>query len=163
MSAEVINLSCYKFAPLEGLEELQASLQEVAMDQGLKGTILLAPEGINFFLAGTRAQLAAIRDSGGMVGLNYATSFLRRDGRQSPEMGWEDVLAHMDHLLSILGEDHVGLGSDFDGATVPQGIGDVVGQQALLEAFRAHGYGEALLRKIAHKNWFRVLERTWGA
>jgi membrane dipeptidase len=111
----------------------------------------------------TDRQLAAIRDSGGMVGLNYATSFLRRDGRQSPEMGWEDVLAHMDHLLSILGEDHVGLGSDFDGATVPKGIGDVVGQQALLEAFRAHGYGEALLRKIAHENWFRVLERTWGA
>ena len=111
----------------------------------------------------TDRQLAAIRDSGGMVGLNYATSFLRRDGRQSPEMGWEDVLAHMDHLLSILGEDHVGLGSDFDGATVPQGIGDVVGQQALLEAFRAHGYGEALVRKIAHENWFRVLERTWGA
>ena len=110
----------------------------------------------------TDRQLAAIRDSGGMVGLNYATSFLRRDGRQSPEMGWEDVLAHMDHLLSILGEDHVGLGSDFDGATVPQGIGDVVGQQALLEAFRAHGYGEALIAKIAHENWFRVLERTWA-
>jgi membrane dipeptidase len=111
----------------------------------------------------TDRQLAAIRDSGGMVGLNYATSFLRRDGRQSPEMGWEDVLAHMDHVLSILGEDHVGLGSDFDGATVPKGIGDVVGQQALLDAFRAHGYGEALVRKIAHENWFRVLERTWGA
>jgi len=62
MSAEVVNLSCYKFAPLEGLEELRTSLQEVAMDQGLKGTILLAPEGINFFLAGTRAQLAAILD-----------------------------------------------------------------------------------------------------
>ena len=47
MSSEVINLSCYKFAPLDGLEELRTSLQEVAMDQGLKGTILLAPEGIN--------------------------------------------------------------------------------------------------------------------
>ncbi|MEY4133344.1 MAG: putative adenylyltransferase/sulfurtransferase MoeZ [Verrucomicrobiota bacterium] len=62
MSAEVINLSCYKFAPLEGLEELRAKLQEVAKAQGLKGTILLAPEGINFFLAGTRAQLAAMLD-----------------------------------------------------------------------------------------------------
>ena len=62
MSSEVINLSCYKFAPLDGLEELRSSLQEIAMDQGLKGTILLAPEGINFFLAGTRAQLAAILD-----------------------------------------------------------------------------------------------------
>ncbi|MCX8488081.1 MAG: hypothetical protein ORN22_03110, partial [Opitutales bacterium] len=60
MSAEVINLSCYKFAPLEGLEELRVSLQEVAKAQGLKGTILLAPEGINFFLAGTHARLAVI-------------------------------------------------------------------------------------------------------
>jgi membrane dipeptidase len=69
----------------------------------------------------------------------------------------------MDHLLEHLGEDHVGLGSDFDGATVPVGITDVVGQQALLQAMRDHGYGEALLRKIAHENWFRVLERTWEA
>ena len=111
----------------------------------------------------TDKQLAAIRESGGMVGLNYATSFLRRDGKQSADMGWEDVLAHLDHLLSQLGEDHLGLGSDFDGATLPKGIGDVVGQQALLQAMRDHGYGEALIRKIAHENWFRVLERTWGA
>ncbi|MEY4305830.1 MAG: hypothetical protein RIT52_2005, partial [Pseudomonadota bacterium] len=40
----------------------------------------------------TDKQLAAIRESGGMVGLNYATSFLRRDGKQSADMGWEDVL-----------------------------------------------------------------------
>lgn len=110
----------------------------------------------------TDKQLAAIRDSGGMVGLNYATSFLRRDGKQSAEMGWEDVLAHLDHLLHHLGEDGVGLGSDFDGATVPKGIGDVTGQQALLQAMRAHGYGEALIAKIAHENWFRVLGRTWA-
>lgn len=63
MSAEVINLSCYQFAPLEGLEELRTRLQEVAKAQGLKGTILLAPEGINFFLAGTRTQLAAILEA----------------------------------------------------------------------------------------------------
>lgn len=110
----------------------------------------------------TDRQLAAIRESGGMVGLNYATSFLRRDGGQSADMGWEDVLAHLDHLLEHLGEDHLGLGSDFDGATVPQGITDVAGQQNLVEAMRAHGYGEALLRKICHQNWFRLLERTWG-
>jgi UPF0176 protein len=60
MSAEVINLSCYKFAPLDGLEELRTSLQELTKAHGLKGTILLAPEGINFFLAGTRPQLAAV-------------------------------------------------------------------------------------------------------
>ena len=110
----------------------------------------------------TDKQLAAIKESGGMVGLNYATSFLRRDGKQSAEMGWEDVLAHLDHLLDQLGEDHVGLGSDYDGATIPVGIGDVAGQQNLIEAMRGHGYSEALMRKIAHENWFAVLERTWG-
>lgn len=73
MSAEVINLSCYKFAPLEGLEALRLSLQEGAKANGLKGTILLAPEGINFFLAGTREQLAVvlaiIRDVPGLAGI----------------------------------------------------------------------------------------------
>ena len=111
----------------------------------------------------TDKQLAAIRESGGMVGLNYATSFLRRDGRQSAEMGWDDVLAHLDHLLEHLGEDHVGLGSDYDGATIPVGITDVAGQQNLIAAMRDHGYGAQLIAKIAHENWFAVLERTWGA
>lgn len=110
----------------------------------------------------TDRQLAAIRESGGMVGLNYATSFLRRDGKQSADMGWQDVLAHLDHLLEHLGEDHLGLGSDFDGATIPVGITDVAGQQNLVQAMRDHGYGETLLEKICHRNWFRLLERTWG-
>ncbi|AXQ92639.1 dipeptidase [Cereibacter azotoformans] len=111
----------------------------------------------------TDRQLDAIRESRGMVGLNFATSFLREDGRQSPEMGWEPVLRHLDHLIGLLGEDHVGLGSDFDGATIPQGIGDVTGLPALQAALRAHGYDEALMRKLCHENWYAVLERTWGA
>ncbi len=111
----------------------------------------------------TDRQLAVIKDSGGMVGLNFATSFLRRDGKQSAEMGWEDVLAHLDHLITHLGEDHVGLGSDFDGATVPQGIGDVAGLPALHQAMMDHGYGAKVMRKLTHENWLRLLERTWGA
>ncbi|PTE21200.1 peptidase [Cereibacter changlensis JA139] len=110
----------------------------------------------------TDRQLAMIRESRGMVGLNYATSFLRPDGRQSADMGWEPMLQHLDHLIDRLGEDHVGLGSDFDGATIPQGIGDVTGLPALQAAMRAHGYDEALMKKLCHENWFAVLERTWG-
>ena len=97
-----------------------------------------------------------------MVGLNFATSFLRRDGKQSADMGWEDTLAHLDHLIEHLGEDHVGLGSDFDGATVPKGITDVAGLPALHESMQAHGYNEALMRKLTHENWLKLLERTWG-
>jgi membrane dipeptidase len=110
----------------------------------------------------TDRQLAMIRDSGGVVGLNFATVFLRPDGRESADMGWEPVLAHLDHLLAHLGEDGVAFGSDFDGATVPQGIGDVTGLPALQAAMQAHGYDDALMAKITHGNWLRVLSRTWG-
>jgi membrane dipeptidase len=110
----------------------------------------------------TDRQLAVIRESGGMVGLNFATSFLRRDGKRSPDMGWEEMLAHLDHLITHLGEDHVGLGSDFDGANIPAGIGDVAGLPALTDAMQEHGYDEALMRKLCHENWLRVLAATWG-
>jgi membrane dipeptidase len=111
----------------------------------------------------TDRQLAMIAASGGMVGLNFATSFLRKDGKPSPAMGWQDTLAHLDHLITHLGEDHVGLGSDFDGATVQEGIGDVTGLPALQTAMRDHGYDDALIKKLCSENWLNVLERTWGA
>jgi len=110
----------------------------------------------------TDRQLAIIADSNGMVGLNFATSFLRRDGKQGGDMGWEDILAHLDHLLDKLGEDRVGFGSDFDGATLPDGIGDVAGLPNLTAAMEAHGYGKALMAKLTHENWLAALERTWG-
>ena len=110
----------------------------------------------------TDRQLRMIRDSGGMVGLNLATVFLRPDGRRSPDMGWDPVLRHLDHLIGILGENHVGLGSDFDGAMMPQGIGDVTGLPALLAALKAHGYGKRLVAKLAWRNWVAALERTIG-
>ena len=107
-------------------------------------------------------QLDAIRDTGGMVGLNFATVFLREDGRRSPDMGWEPILRHMDHLIGRLGADHVGFGSDFDGATVPAPIGDVTGLPALQAALAAHGYDHVLLEKLCHGNWLACLDRVWG-
>lgn len=110
----------------------------------------------------TDRQLDLIRERDGMVGLNFATVFLREDGRKAPFDGWEPVLRHMDHLIGRLGEDRVGLGSDFDGATLPNGIGDAAGLPRLLDALRTHGYDEPLLEKIAHGNWLALLSRTWG-
>lgn len=110
----------------------------------------------------TDRQLARIRDSGGLVGLNFATVFLRPDGRASPDMGWDPVLRHLDHLIGILGEGGVGFGSDFDGATVPAPLGDVAGLPRLLEALAAHGYDRALIERLAFRNWLDVLARTWG-
>ncbi len=110
----------------------------------------------------TDRQLAMIAERRGMVGLNFGTIFLRRDGRRSAEMGWSPVLRHLDHLIAKLGEDHVGFGSDFDGTTLPASIGDVTGLPALQAALRAHGYDAGLMNKLCHENWLGVLERTWG-
>lgn len=108
----------------------------------------------------TDRQLAVIRDTGGMVGLNFATIFLRPDGRRSADMTFDPVLRHLDHLINQLGEDHVGFGSDFDGAVVPASIGDVTGLPLLIDALRKHGYSEALLNKLCHENWLALLDRT---
>ena len=107
-------------------------------------------------------QLDAIAETKGMVGLNFATCFLRPDGRETADTGWDVMMRHLDHLIERLGEDHVGFGSDFDGAPVPAAIGDAAGLPRLIEACRAHGFGAALVDKLAFGNWMRVLERTWG-
>jgi membrane dipeptidase len=108
-------------------------------------------------------QLQAIGESGGMAGLNFATCFLREDGRESADMTLDPVKRHIAHMLKLAGEDHVGLGSDYDGATTPKDIGGVEGLPVLIAAMREMGLGDALIEKIAHGNWLRLLERTWGA
>lgn len=110
----------------------------------------------------TDRQLGMIRDSGGMVGLNFSVTFLRPDGRRDDTGGWDPVLRHMDHLLQHLGEDHLGFGSDFDGCTTPDVIGDVTGLPRLVEALQSHGYDRPLLEKLAHGNWLRLLDRSIG-
>jgi len=107
-------------------------------------------------------QLRAIRESRGLVGLNFATGFLRPDGRMRADTGLDLMIRHLDALLEALGEDGVGLGSDFDGALVPAAIGDASGLPRLLAAMAERGYGRALIEKIAWRNWLDVLERTIG-
>jgi membrane dipeptidase len=110
----------------------------------------------------TDNQLAAIRETGGMVGVNFATSFLRPDGRQDADTPPELVIEHLEHMLEHVGEDGVGFGSDFDGAKIPAGIGNAAGLQKLVEVMRARGYGEPLIEKLCFRNWLRVLGQTWG-
>lgn len=109
----------------------------------------------------TDRQLEAIRGSEGVVGLNFACAFLRSDGRMRSAVPFETLLRHLDHLLEHVGEDGVALGSDFDGAAVPDVIGNAGGLPALRDAMTAHGYGGALLEKICHRNWLRVLALSW--
>ncbi|MDK4717908.1 dipeptidase [Rhizobium sp. CNPSo 3968] len=108
----------------------------------------------------TDKQLDAIRDTGGLVGLNFATCFLRNDGEMRTDTPIDLLIEQLDYLLERVGEDHVGLGSDFDGAAIPEAIGSSAGLPVLMDSLRTKGYSDTLLLKIASENWLSVLART---
>ena len=94
----------------------------------------------------TDKQLTAIRETGGMVGVNFAVSFLRADGRQDSDTPVELIIDHVEHMLKQVGEDGVGFGSDFDGAMIPKELGNAAGLPALVEVMR-----HARLRRAADR------------
>lgn len=107
----------------------------------------------------TDAQIKAVAERGGVIGVCYAPSFL---GPGEP--GIEAVVRHIDHMCELAGPDVVGLGSDYDGiANVPVGLEDVTRVPALTAALLERGYSEADLEKILGGNWKRVFKATWTA
>ncbi len=108
----------------------------------------------------TDRQLEAIRDSDGMIGVNFCVGFLREDGAPRADTPLEAVVRHIDYLVEKVGIDRVGFGSDFDGALIPEDIGDARGLPNLISALRERGYAEDDLHKLGYKNWVRVLSRT---
>ncbi len=109
----------------------------------------------------TDAQLDAIGESGGLVGIVYATAFLRDDFADEPDTPLATIAAHARYVADRIGVDHLGLGSDFDGATIPAPLGDVAGLPKLLDALREAGFSEDELERIAWHNWRRVLDAWW--
>ncbi len=109
----------------------------------------------------TDRQLDAIRDSGGIVGVNFALQFLRVDGRQDPDTPIERIVEQFQYLAERMCVDHVGFGADLDGAQIPSAVGDVAGLAVVVSALREAGFDEESLVKIGHLNWLRVLSQTW--
>lgn len=109
----------------------------------------------------TDKQLDAIKESGGLVGLNFAVYDLREDSHKDPDTSLDVLVHHIDYLVTRLGIDHVALGTDFDGTVIPNAIGDAAGLPKLIDVLRLHGYDNEALRKIAYENWLRVLRKTW--
>ncbi len=109
----------------------------------------------------TDRQLDAIRDSGGLAGLNFGVGFLREDGRWDEDASLDDMVRHVDYMVARMGIDHVVLGSDFDGVRLPSAIGDVAGLPRLVDALRDAGYDDQALTQIGTGNWLRVLGATW--
>lgn len=110
----------------------------------------------------TDAQLDAIGESGGVVGVNFAVPFLRADGARDPATPLTEILRHVEYIATRIGIDHVAFGSDFDGALMPEELGGIAGFPKLVGALRAAGFDEDDVVKVAHGNWLRVLDETWS-
>jgi membrane dipeptidase len=109
----------------------------------------------------TDPQLDAIGESGGVVGINFATMFLRENGMPGTDAPLETIVRHIDYVASRIGVEHVAFGSDFEGAEVPGVLGGAAGLPRLVDALRVAGHDDASLELITHGNWLRLLERTW--
>lgn len=108
----------------------------------------------------TDRQLDAIRESGGLVGINFHVAFLRADGKFQKDTSLEVVADHAAYLVDRLGEDHVGLGSDYDGCIPPEGLSDVTGLPQLFEVLQDRGFNSRTLKKLAFENWISMLEKS---
>ena len=79
---------------------------------------------------------------------------------EMPKVSWEKIVDHIDHVAKVAGVDHVGLGSDFDGATMPVGMESAAGLPKITDALLKKGYSDADIEKILGGNILRVMEQV---
>jgi membrane dipeptidase len=110
----------------------------------------------------TDRQLDAVAASGGLVGIVFACGFLRPDFvDDAADTPLELIARHVRYVADRIGVEHVALGSDYDGATIPAALGDVAGTPRLLRSLGGVGFSSAELELIASGNWRRVLGAWW--
>ena len=129
--------------------------------------LIVSHSGVHALCPSTRNltddQIDAVGRSDGIIGINFHVSFLRRDGQLQPDTPLSVITEHIDYVVQRIGINHVGFGSDFDGAAMPRELADVAAMPKLLAELRTHGYDDDALRKITHENWLRVFRHTWKA
>ena len=110
----------------------------------------------------TNRQLDAIGESGGLIGIIYGVAFTRPDMEDNADTPLSVIADHARYVAERIGVEHVALGSDFDGTTIPDALGDVAGVPRLLDALSEAGFDERELEAIAWRNWRRVLATWWS-
>jgi membrane dipeptidase len=130
------------------------------------GPLVASHSGVHAICASPRnltdAQLDAIARSDGLVGIVFGSRFLRPDFADDPDTDAGLIVEHARYVTERIGVEHVALGSDFDGTTIPRALGDAAGVPALLEEFAGAGFSSAEIEAIAWQNWRRVLARWWA-
>jgi len=103
----------------------------------------------------TDHQFMALVKTGGVAGINLCPPFLNESGTADIN----DVLRHIEHFMSLGGEDNIGMGADLDGiSTTPVGINGVEDLGKIFDALLSKNYTEEQVKKIAGLNFLRVLE-----
>ncbi|MBX6342078.1 MAG: dipeptidase, partial [Thermomicrobiaceae bacterium] len=109
----------------------------------------------------TDDQIKAIAEYGGLVGINYHVGFLVKGATKGSEVPIGVLVDHIDHIVGLVGIDHVALGSDYDGATMPDALADAAHDVNIVHALAERGYDDEAIAKICRDNWLRVFERVW--
>ena len=110
----------------------------------------------------TDDMIRALADKGGVIQVNFYPVFLddsfkEEDMFKTTPPSFRRIADHIDHVVSLVGIDHVGIGSDFDGIDVaPQGLEDISMMPVLFDELRTRGYTERDLEKIASENFFNA-------
>ena len=105
-------------------------------------------------------QLLEISKRGGVIGIVLYNNFLKTTD-DPPTL--EDIYKHIDYMLNLCGEDHVGIGSDLDGAEIkdfPKEIRTIANLQKIPEYLSKKGYSDDLIKKISHDNFLRVIRNN---
>ncbi len=106
----------------------------------------------------TDEMIVALAENGGVMGMNFAPSFVH------PEKATlQGVVDHIDHIVGLVGPDHVGLGSDFDGIpSTPAGLEDVTKMPGITRELVNREYSEADVKKILGGNHLRLMKQVIG-
>jgi membrane dipeptidase len=142
----------------------EAGFWEVAALEA--GPLVASHSGAHTLCAASRnltdRQIDAIGASGGLVGIVFACPFLRADFKDDPDTPIELIAEHARYVANRIGAEHVALGSDFDGATIPRAVGDATRMPKVLDALAKFGFTAHEIEAIAWSNWRRVLSAWWG-
>ena len=113
----------------------------------------------------TDDMIRALAAAGGVIQINFYPYFLENGYKEgNPRPPYQRIVDHIDHVVALVGIDHVGIGSDFDGIEVtPEGMEDISMMPRVFEEMRSRGYSEEDIAKVASINFFNAFSFSGGA